>query len=266
MAKKAKPMSQSPLSEPILQMEWHVIPYTHVFKRHPLSGDFRIMTEDEFDRLVEDIKANGLRSPIVLAHDDTEAVEGDKGKVFDGWNRYLACVKAEVDLKVRDYSAEIDGPLEAFAVSLNVHRRHLTSEEKRLRLEARLKADPGLSDRQIGAAVGMDHKTVAAMRQHFVDRGEIPHTGERTDTTGRKQAATKSPAKGRTQRSKPARPLKAAKENMIQITDEASQKELFDQIFTSWGIKLITRWLGFQGYLVSKRVVEEDATDGATAN
>ena len=39
--------------------------------------------------------------------------------------------------------------------------------------------------------LGVDHKTVGNERGSLEQRGEIPHTEQRTDTTGRKQPAKK---------------------------------------------------------------------------
>jgi hypothetical protein len=43
----------------------------------------------------------------------------------------------------------------------------------------------------IGAALGVDHKTVANVREDAEQRGEIRHVATVTDTKGRKQPARK---------------------------------------------------------------------------
>src|ERR1700759_5879697 len=54
---------------------------------HPLCTLFPRITGDEKAALVADIKANGLREPIVLLD----------GMVLDGGNRYACCLEAGVE-------------------------------------------------------------------------------------------------------------------------------------------------------------------------
>ena len=50
-------------------------------KQHPLSAAFPAMDAEEFSELVEDVRKNGLRTPILIMD----------GMVLDGWHRYTAC-------------------------------------------------------------------------------------------------------------------------------------------------------------------------------
>ena len=94
-------------------------------KYHPIANIFQLLEGEAFDALVEDIRANGLLEPIWLY----------EGKILDGRNRYRACLAAKREPTFRDY--EGDNPL-SFAVSLNLHRRHL-SESQRAMVAARIK-------------------------------------------------------------------------------------------------------------------------------
>jgi hypothetical protein len=86
------------------------------------------------------------------------------------------------------YVHHLDDPY-TYVISANIHRRHLTAEQKRELIAKLLKAKPEASDRQTATAIKVDHKTVGAVRADLEGRGEIPHVSTRTDTSGRKQTA-----------------------------------------------------------------------------
>lgn len=84
---------------------------------HPLCTLFPRVTGAEFEALKGDIKANGLRQPIVL----------HEGLILDGGNRYRACIEAGVKPKF----AKFDGDnLVSFVLSANLHRRHMTAGQQ----------------------------------------------------------------------------------------------------------------------------------------
>lgn len=85
---------------------------------HDVAAIFPMMAGVEFDELAEDIAKNGLIEPIWL-HD---------GLVIDGRNRWLACQAAGVEPRYREWDGK--GSLVDFVLSLNRHRRHLTSGQK----------------------------------------------------------------------------------------------------------------------------------------
>jgi hypothetical protein len=87
---------------------------------HPLADIFPLMEGAEFNELVADIKANGLCECIVLYD----------GMILDGRNRYRACLKAGFEPVTIDGGKLIKNPA-AYVISANIHRRHLTAEQKR---------------------------------------------------------------------------------------------------------------------------------------
>jgi ParB-like chromosome segregation protein Spo0J len=87
------------------------------YEYHPIANVFPLMTNAELNELAEDIKANGLTCPIILY----------QGKILDGRNRYLACLKAGVTPDFWEYPG--DTPVQ-FVLSLNLHRRHLTISQR----------------------------------------------------------------------------------------------------------------------------------------
>lgn len=87
------------------------------YELHPLCVLFPRMVGAEFDALREDIRANGLRTPIVL-HD---------GMILDGGNRYRACIEAGV---VPEFVEFAGGNLASFVLSANLHRRHMSAGQQ----------------------------------------------------------------------------------------------------------------------------------------
>lgn len=88
-----------------------------MYELHPLCTLFPRLTGSEFEALRDDIKANGLRAPIVL-HD---------GMILDGGNRYRACLEAGVEPNFAQFAG---GSLVAFVLSANLHRRHMTTGQQ----------------------------------------------------------------------------------------------------------------------------------------
>jgi ParB-like chromosome segregation protein Spo0J len=93
---------------------------------HSVADTFPLMEGSEFDALVEDIKANGLREPITLFED----------KILDGRNRYRAIIKAGLQWKLLKeenfwvFDPKVNGNPLDYVVSVNLHRRHLTESQR----------------------------------------------------------------------------------------------------------------------------------------
>jgi hypothetical protein len=150
-------------------------------KFHPLADLVPSMRDSEYEDLKADIKANGLLMPIVLF----------EGKVLDGRHRLRACRAVDVEPRFTEGTDWIGDPA-GFVLSANLHRRHLTAEQKRDLIAKLLKAQPEKSDRQIGKQVGVHHTTISTARKAAEARGEISHVETRVDTKGRKQPAKKA--------------------------------------------------------------------------
>jgi hypothetical protein len=153
---------------------------------HPLANLFPLLEGGEFGALVEDVRARGLNEPMVLY----------EGKILDGRNRYRARTAAGIEPRYREMNFGSYADATAYVVSANIHRRHLTVEQRRELIEKLLKADPEQSDRQIAQTTKVSDKTVGAIRRQAEARAEIPHVEKRIDSKGRKQPAHKTvPAK-----------------------------------------------------------------------
>lgn len=134
---------------------------------HPLSELFPLMQGREFDELVADVKANGLREPI-WTYD---------GQILDGRNRWRACEVGEVATRpMREYAGT--DPL-GFVVSLNIHRRHLDESQRGLvaaRVETARQGRPGkdanlhVSRAEAAQMLNVSERTVATASK-VLDRG-----------------------------------------------------------------------------------------------
>ena len=86
---------------------------------HPSSMLFPLLDGPEFDAFQKDIADNGQLEPIWL-HPD--------GSILDGRNRHRACVALGLVPEFRQW--QDNGSPITFVVSMNLHRRHLTSSQR----------------------------------------------------------------------------------------------------------------------------------------
>jgi hypothetical protein len=196
-----------------------------VLSIHPAANLFPRMSEAELAALATDIKVEGLKTPVTLW---SPGYSGDGVKdrpryVLDGRNRLDAMERAGIQVitdkgELTDRYGVFDHKFEkwisigdskrlrkderveprpgcdpyAFVVSANLHRLHLTAEQKRDLLAKMIKAEPEKSDRTIAAMIKASHHTVGAVRTEMETRGQIAHVETRTDTKGRQQPAKKA--------------------------------------------------------------------------
>jgi len=162
-------------------------------KIHPACERIPPISHDELLALSADIRINGLQERAKLI-------------IVDG-------VYTLADGRSRLDALEMSGPIQVFtgnspnnaifevivpkvdpavyALSVNLHRRHLMPEQKRELIENLLKAHPEFSDRFIASATKVSDKTVGTRRHELEGRAEIPHVATRTDITGRRQPVRK---------------------------------------------------------------------------
>ncbi|TAI65692.1 hypothetical protein [Bradyrhizobium sp. Leo170] len=156
---------------------------------HPAAELFPRMTQDELKVLGEDIKKNGLRNPIAI----WTCPHGNRF-LLDGRNRADAMEMVGLDVidgKDGYLTFEmVEGDPYAYAVSANIHRRHLTAEQRRGLIAKLLKATPEKSNRQIAEAVKASHVTVGTVRAGLESTGQIDQL---TKTVGKDGKARQSP-------------------------------------------------------------------------
>lgn len=93
---------------------------------HEAANIFPMLPEEKLDCLADDIKKNGLQYPVEICD----------GKIIDGRNRWMACLRAGVDADTVDVCP--DDPI-AYVLSLNLHRRHLDATQQSM-IAARAKS------------------------------------------------------------------------------------------------------------------------------
>lgn len=182
---------------------------------HPAADLFPMMSKAELLELGEDIKKNGLRIPIVVGHRDKYNREF---KLWDGRNRLdaldaiglLAFSPDDADdtagigqwhhgfyiktstglwpLPVKVLREDEGNDPCTYIVSANIHRRHLSNEQKRELIAKLIKAVPEKSNRQIAEKVKADHKTVGQIRKDLESTGEIPQLKKTVGADGKSRA------------------------------------------------------------------------------
>jgi hypothetical protein len=169
-------------------------------KVHPAAELFPLLSPDELKTLADDIKAHGLAQRVVFDQNgalldgrnrlDALALVGLLELTPDGHNVRVKGADAGIGWKLLDDPDPYD-----VVISLNAHRRHLTSEQKRELIAKVLKAKPEQSNRAIAKQVKTDGKTVASVRREMVSTAEIPQLEKTIGTDGRtrKSKPTKKP-------------------------------------------------------------------------
>jgi hypothetical protein len=139
------PENRRPYDEVQGQDRAHIAGVPHVrgakpLAFHPASNIFPLMPDADpagFAALVEDIKQNGLREPVML-HPDRS--------ILDGRNRYLACLAADRTPHFVNWGGRPGDELR-YVISKNLHRRHLDTSQRAM-VAARIAAFAHGGDRQ----------------------------------------------------------------------------------------------------------------------
>lgn len=144
------------------------------YESHEAADVFPMLEGPEFAALVEDVRTNGLLSPIVTW----------RGQVLDGRNRLRACFEAAVDPRFDD-AGDVD-PV-AFVVSQNLHRRHLTESQRAMvasRLATRRQGQRGVADTSLtqaaaAALLNVSERTIRDARKVSAAAPEVAEAVER---------------------------------------------------------------------------------------
>jgi hypothetical protein len=138
--------------------------------------------------------------------------------------------------EIAPHEQDNDARIRAYIISKNIHRRHLTAEQKRNLLVELVKASPEKSNRQIAKTAKVDDKTVGAVRRELESTAEIPQLEKTVGADGkaRKQRKQRDPKKER--RAREVRKLQAR--DGLPPAEEimAADDEKLSEIFTATSI------------------------------
>jgi ParB-like chromosome segregation protein Spo0J len=154
---------------------------------HWVTSEYAEFTPEEMEALCKSLRDRGLIVPVVIWRNQT----------VDGRHRTVGCRKEGVPLHFNDITdrCQTEEEMLAYVRALNEHRRAntkpLTSEQKRARTKAAIKADPTRSDRRIADEIGVSPTTAGKVRSDLEAKGDVSKMDTRTDTKGRRQPGRK---------------------------------------------------------------------------
>src|SRR5262249_2770304 len=190
-----RPLQQPPQPVPKLRLRW-----AHQRGRAAANAGgcgmsanpekYQLLPEldpDSFAALKADIAARGVIVPVLI---------DEFGIIIDGHNRARACRELGINdcpVEVRSGLSEADK--RTLPRKLNVLRRHLSREQVRQLIGDQLRDTPEWADRRIGRELGVDHKTVGAVRAGLDSTGEIPQLEKTVGDDGKARPA--QPGRGK---------------------------------------------------------------------
>jgi hypothetical protein len=167
---------------------------------HPACDILPPLSENEYRALVEDIRKAtteddcGIRTPVAVQW----AADLKRYVLLDGRHRLDAVEEIDEHTSVyRDKYTGVGGLYVPFTIvapevdaydyvlSANVHRRHLTAENKHAIITKILKAKPELADRAIADKVKTDKNVVSRIRRKAESTGEVSPVEKRTGMDGK---------------------------------------------------------------------------------
>ena len=198
---------------------------------HPAADLFPMMGQAEVELLGHDIAKNGQRFPIQLWN----------GTLVDGRNRLAACRSVGISETVEEVDFASEAKCVSFIISNNIHRRHLT-DEQRDQIGARLvtmqQGDNQWSPQNAGTKVGV--AAAAALVHSTPARIERARTIERADPALAEQVIKGEISKGKAmkeikarERTKPTDPDRAD-DKVVDATAEAHADGYTKKMETVW--------------------------------
>jgi hypothetical protein len=219
---------------------------------HPAADLFPKLHEGDLVALGEDIKRNGLSSPVAI-----QIKKNGEPVLLDGRNRLDAMERIGLRVRLEKGNGnvgawkllaeeQLDGkwvgtslaptmgvtvvvlttdPV-AYITSINIHRRHLLPEVKRDLIAELLRENPERSDRATAELAKVDHKTIAAMRRREEQLGRLPQLKTRKGKDGKSRPTAAS------KRSKPKKAASTIPDSAITTPTVESPHPKSDAVWT----------------------------------
>ena len=140
------------------------------------------LSSEEYQELHDDIKVNGVLEPI---HVDEEGV------VIDGHHRSKIANELGIVCPVITHDDLDDTGKRSLAFTLNLKRRHLSREQRRVLIAESLKSDPQLSNREHARRTGASDNTVGSVRRGLESTAQIAQSDKRLGADGRERPASR---------------------------------------------------------------------------
>lgn len=151
------------------------------YKVHPAADVFPMMADDELAELQANIRAHGVKLPVVFWHD---------GRLLDGRNRLEAMERLGIDTDRASIHADtvMCGDPAAWVITLNIHRRHLTKQQRADLIVKALEASRqnGESDAEVKA------KAVETGKQHGIAKRTVERSLAEVEGRAKKKRKPKS--------------------------------------------------------------------------
>jgi ParB-like chromosome segregation protein Spo0J len=126
---------------------------------------------DEYEALRESIREKGVIEPVVT---------DEEGNVIDGHHRVKACEELGIKYPTRVIAGFSEEQKQDLSVELNMHRRHLTKEQKK-ELAINLR-DQGWKNARISKVIGVDRSTIGRWFPENVANATIKNSDKSTPT------------------------------------------------------------------------------------
>jgi ParB-like chromosome segregation protein Spo0J len=153
-------------------------------KIHPAANLFPMMSEPEYQLLLDDIRVHGIRTPIVFLGDLNSPDFYETRELIDGRNRLRACKELGVGFRDSEVTVSTDEATDpiAYVLSLNLHRRHLSGSQRAMiaadvatmRRGANQHSSIDLSSSQAEAAVLLSVSVPSLKRAKRVKDNAVP--------------------------------------------------------------------------------------------